>query len=142
MVFDDPQVFDDLKIISNASIDFNDPKDFDDPHVFGPNGTSTGRMDLIIFDGIVYVIAKFLVFVQYLSTCPVLSLYLSSIYPPAQGKVEGRICVRRQTCPDPHSRPVLVHHLEFLFCQLRFKSIDDLLHASYHHIFLNNVCTT
>ena len=70
MVFDDPQVFDDLKIISNASIDFNDPKDFDDPHVFGPNGTSTGRMDLIIFDGIVYVIAKFLVFVQYLSTCP------------------------------------------------------------------------
>ena len=137
MAFDDPQVFDDLQIISNASIDFNDPTDFDDPQMFGSKGTTIGSIDLIIFDGLVDVIANGLVFVHYLSTCPVLSLYLSSIYPPAQGKVEGRICVRRQTCPCPHSRPVLVHHLEFLSCQLRVKSEDDLLHASYHHIFLN-----
>ena len=84
MAFDDPQVFDDLQIISNASIDFNDPTDFDDPQMFGSKGTTIGSIDLIIFDGLVDVIANGLVFVHYLSTCPVLSLYLSSIYPPAQ----------------------------------------------------------
>ena len=149
MAFDDPQVFDDLKIISNAGIDFNDPTDFDDPQMFGSKGTTIGSIDLIIFDGLVDVIANGLLFVQYLSTCPGQSrgkdLCEEANLPPSSFSAGSR-------APPRVSRVEFAlilgainfyyYHLEFLSCQLRVKSIDDLLHASYHHIFLNNVCTT